>query len=693
MTSLRFCLTAAAIIVATSTPGLSQLPTGGILGPGDTIPVLPLPDLPKQVPKSDGIGNTKVFLKNYETFKNNQRRSADPDALIIPLGQVSGHARSFTSAAGSLSLNLRTGRYIITLAGTTEGRTYYVWFIDQGIPSDPADDKSFLFTSILAKASTATLEGQLSDSAASFSIDKVVVTLDGTRPANPLASGSITVLQKLFFSGATLTILGLPVAEGGLVGKFLPFASVVPDPVLPILGLPIVALNEGTKSPPSSTTAGGPKLSSVPIDTLVKKGSKLFFEETFKGNGRTCGTCHPAHNNLTIDPAFIATLPGTDPLFVAETNPALAQLEKPALMRQFGLILENLDGLNAPTTKFVMRSVPHTLGMTVSLIQDSAQINPPAQMTGWSGDGAPGTGSLRDFATGAVTQHFPKTLARIDGEDFDLPKEKDLDAMEAFQLSLGRTEDFDLNKLQFQDSNVNIGKNLFLNGTGDPLAGQKCTVCHGNGGAIAANGQNRNFNTNVEDRVNPARTLLPFPIDGGFGVTPNLDGSFGNRSFNTPSLVEAADTPPFFHNNVETTLESAVAFYTGPEFNNPRAPAGRFILSTTQISQIANFLRALNTLQNIDIAKRELTEVLSFNGNTPVETTSRLATAFNETTDVIRVLNQTAIYPNVVAQVTSARQSIVQAQGTNNPNQRDQFVQSAITTLTGARALVATVLP
>jgi hypothetical protein len=37
---------------------------------------------------------------------------------------------------------------------------------------------------------------------------------------------------------------------------------------------------------------------------------------------------------------------------------ALAQLEKPQLMRQFGLILENLDGLEDPTNKFVMRSVP-----------------------------------------------------------------------------------------------------------------------------------------------------------------------------------------------------------------------------------------------------------------------------------------------------------------------------------------------
>ena len=103
------------------------------------------------------------------------------------------------------------------------------------------------------------------------------------------------------------------------------------------------------------------------LDRLISRGATLFFENTFGGNGRTCGTCHPASNNFTIDPDFISTLPGNDPLFVAEFNPALAQLERPQLMRQFGLILENLDGLDDPTRKFVMRGVPPTLGLQVTV--------------------------------------------------------------------------------------------------------------------------------------------------------------------------------------------------------------------------------------------------------------------------------------------------------------------------------------
>ena len=31
----------------------------------------------------------------------------------------------------------------------------------------------------------------------------------------------------------------------------------------------------------------------VKLDKLISQGAELFFEETFRGNGRTCGTCHP----------------------------------------------------------------------------------------------------------------------------------------------------------------------------------------------------------------------------------------------------------------------------------------------------------------------------------------------------------------------------------------------------------------
>ena len=131
------------------------------------------------------------------------------------------------------------------------------------------------------------------------------------------------------------------------------------------------------------------------LQSLVSQGEILFTKETFNGNGRTCASCHSALNNFTLDPAFIATLPDDDPLFVADPtkaahNPDLVDLEIPALMEQFGLILENVDG--APPTAAPMRGTPHTLAMAVSLTPPAGgnvDLAGRAQAIGWSGDGAP----------------------------------------------------------------------------------------------------------------------------------------------------------------------------------------------------------------------------------------------------------------------------------------------------------------
>src|ERR1044072_9066772 len=63
------------------------------------------------------------------------------------------------------------------------------------------------------------------------------------------------------------------------------------------------------------------------VSVEICTGADLFLRETFNGNGRSCATCHPVANNFTIDKNFIATLPASDPLFIAETNSALRQLE------------------------------------------------------------------------------------------------------------------------------------------------------------------------------------------------------------------------------------------------------------------------------------------------------------------------------------------------------------------------------
>lgn len=634
-----------------------------------------------------GVGRLSVFIGKYQAFKAERIRSGEANNLRISLGHVKGVSRSFAGAAGEISIDLRTGRYLATLRGLKSTDNYSLWLVDRAEPEGgvalPFNAASAVKLSDVRGTST-TVSGVLGARIpADFSLDRVNLLRGSSAQGEIVATGSVNVFQKLFFQRQDLAQ-----ASGSLV---LAQSAETPPALawlLPDLAAETIAAS-AEPVPASSTLVPSVSPNAVPLDNLISQGAKLFFEGKFAGNGRTCGTCHPRSNNFTIDTDFIATLPANDPLFVAEFNPALAQLERPQLMRAFGLILENLDGLDDPTNKFVMRSVPHTLGLQTSLQRDTSLPSPPAQMTGWSGDGAPGAGSLRDFAVGAVTQHFTKSLARNEGPDFNLPSEHQLDAMEAFQLSLGRAADFNLATLLFVDANVETGKLLFLNGTGDPAAGGTCSFCHANAGALSVNGQNRNFNTNVEDAVHPAQALQTFPHDGGFGQTANPDGTFGNRSFNTAPVVEAADTAPFFHNNLSDTLEDVVAFYAGPVFNGPRAPAARFAFNATQTGQLTDFMRALNALQNIQVARGELQEILGLNGNPQGEIQSRLATAGFETADAIAVLNQGAIYPAVVPGLASAQQNIAQAQQTNNPSQRNALIQNAIAQLGAASVAIA----
>lgn len=410
---------------------------------------------------------------------------------------------------------------------------------------------------------------------------------------------------------------------------------------------------------PEGRVGGGGRAAAVPgADAgstparLIARGEDLFFNETFNGNGRTCGTCHPVENNFTLDPAFIATLKRNDPLFVAERNPALADLENPRLLRAFGLIRENVDGFQNPA---VLRGVPHVLSLSTSV----ASFSGP--QTGWSGDGAPGDRSLRSFATGAVIQHFTKTLQRVPGVDFRLPTEAELDALLAFQQSLGRQSDPVL-PLALKGTVPRRGQDIFLDNT---LG--KCNLCHVNAGANATLGGGNLGNIRVDIGVEAlldspaALTGEPVPPDGGFGASPNPipQLGFGDGSFNIPPLVEAADTPPFFHNNAIATIEGAVAFYNSDAFNNSRGArqiGGGIHLDTTQVEAVAAFLRVINALENIDSAIRLQRSALK--SRSAARRARFVARSAGEAEDAIEVLAGASLHPDAVTLLDKARSSV-----------------------------------
>ncbi|HEX5007905.1 MAG TPA: hypothetical protein VFV70_12375 [Hyphomonadaceae bacterium] len=406
----------------------------------------------------------------------------------------------------------------------------------------------------------------------------------------------------------------------------------------------------------------------------IARGRDLFFNETFSGNGRTCATCHRAEDNFGLSTAFIATLPQNDPLFVAETNPALRQgFEAPKQMRGAGLIVENLDGFDDLANKFVLRGVPHTLALKTSV---TSRDGP---RTGWGGDGAPGDGALRGFSLGAVIQHFPKTLARVPGEDFRLPTDEELDALEAFMLSVGRQEDLKL-PLALTDPTAQRGQTLFM----DDRVG-RCNICHFNAGAnvnpavFGGPAGNLNFNTGMVNMPNLPGTIIADPLpppDDGFRIP-------GDGTFNTPPLVEAADTGPFFHNNAVVTIEAAVAAYSTPAFNN--SPAGQTIRQTTgsgialdgaQVQAIAAFLRVINALENI----RQSEAYLLGKGTAAANPADALRLAAFETGDAIEVLNAARLHPAAVTDLSQAKRLLERSAPT------EEDVRSALAALRGARA-------
>lgn len=461
------------------------------------------------------------------------------------------------------------------------------------------------------------------------------------------------------------------------------------------------------------------------ISQEVGDGGDLFFRETFDGNGRTCGSCHSVEDNQTIGPEFIATLPADDPLFVAEFDPDLTELEVSQLLREFGLILENVDGMEDPTNKFVLRGTAHSLSLATSIDRPAGSPLPPDPL-GNSGDGA-FAGTLNSFPTGATIQHFPKTLDRVEGEDFRLPTQTELDLMEAFMLELGRTEDIDLQNVSLSDADAETGRRIFMNdGSDTTLAAGKCGICHHNAGANHRDGGNRNFDIGIEEVPHPARELLPFPFDGGFGDELNEEGTFGDGTFNTPPLVEAADTGPWFHNHVIDDLEEAVAFFSSNYFEDspaadPDTGVGPINLLPEESDQVAAFLRVINAGFNLALSDQRNSAAISlenssnkcdddggvvlkasgggFNcpdsidGDSPGKRNTvdtLLALANTEAADALEVLNARGLHPTAVSLIQSGIDQNQRAIDENSSSRRQELMRAALSDFRSAKAELGT---
>ena len=307
-------------------------------------------------------------------------------------------------------------------------------------------------------------------------------------------------------------------------------------------------------------------------------------------------------------------------------------------------------------------------------------------------------------------QSFPLTLNRVPGSDFRLPTDAELDALEAFQLFLGRDVDIDLAAINFKSPVVARGRDLFntTSSGGGVVAAGKCNLCHLNAGAsfaLGPPGQNRNFNTGVENLPDqPADLIDPTnnPPDDGFGNSPDPLVNPAVGTFNTPPVVEAADTGPHFHNNSVDTIEAAVGFYNGDTFAN--SPAGNFLaaldggvaidLEATQVVAIAALLRVLNALENIRSAEEFLAFVLTNlgdddddddddDGDDPRAARSLLSLAIAEVDDAIEVLDCGGLHPRAQQNLRTAQELLTKKK--KKFRVRNEVIQQGLDALERAR--------
>jgi len=590
--------------------------------------------------------------------------------LVMPLVALRGITSEPVNASGKVTIDLATGSLMSLVRGLPAGGAFDLWLLKNrpGVGDTTMAEAQEAQDRLLLKVGPYQAQGTaytLSANFAAFLPDRAFVTRSGQNPVNSFVlTGSNTIFDRLMRMQVRF------VDEPGAARGF--------DPLAP------------------ATRAAN-------FARLVAQGRQLFVNEQFSGNGRRCGTCHVESNNFTIDPEFIAKLPPNDPLFVAETNPALAiNFEKPALMRKLGVFVENADGYDDLANKFTLRSAQTVQALANSTVRPDPSLGmdfssnglnaDPPERLGWSNDGAP----LREFASVAIGQHATRTLDRKAGVDFRVPTDAELDALGAYQLSLGRQEDFTLSILKLRSQAATKGQVLYQDTGNLGEAGDKnCNACHFNAGGTSAVSFNSSspgfprldstplgFNMGAPTNVNdlPLALELGLPRDGGFGVLPLPGGGFGNfcvvaicgqqipfEEFNTPPLVESADTAPFFHNHTVKDLESAIAFYGRPEFQSPKSIGNPKAIpidispdpNDPEVQAIAAFLRVLNALENIRSSINVAERGRTMTTDADAHDLARLALA--ETADAVKVLSEGALAKNVEPSVVSARANVIAA--------------------------------
>ncbi|MBV1870456.1 MAG: hypothetical protein KUG76_06075, partial [Gammaproteobacteria bacterium] len=415
-----------------------------------------------------GWSSVSGLQNTYDKWSASYAKTQPPGPVLTMLW-TRGLSAEKSAAKGFAQLDLKNNKVSVRVKGLLKKEFSEVWLVDnvkgdgRSVLPEEGDTLQMIGRLTFEENGDAWLDAFVNN-LADFQLDMMVIARQGGEPGRDgVLYGTTTLFQKVFHYPGYKTSSADKIVQNSLLINSARATGITPDNFFPGLD-----------------------------SALINEGRNLFFEETFNGNGRSCGTCHREDDNMALSLKTIAGLPDDDPLFIVEqefrqdgsVNPLFEdfRMEKPALMRKAGLIVENLNGFKDPDGEFTenvnMRAPSHVLSVRTTLAPPPASFDDGtlpvhaddlvfAERTGWSGDGTPTgfredffesnerelTGSLRDFVVGAVVQHYPLTLERSafsedEGglprtPDFRFPTEDELDAIEAFMLSIGRQEEND----------------------------------------------------------------------------------------------------------------------------------------------------------------------------------------------------------------------------------------------------------
>jgi cytochrome c peroxidase len=287
---------------------------------------------------------------------------------------------------------------------------------------------------------------------------------------------------------------------------------------------------------------------------LVALGERLFFEETFGGNGRTCGTCHPTPT-LVLTPADIAELPPDDPFFAGtmDFDPEMAAR---------GMIRYPLGGASLFEPEMtVFRAIP-----TVRNVRRTGPFTTDGRAT-----------ELPEQAAEAALLHLLDGAVDEPGERMPTPEE--LDAIAAFQEAMTEPEDGRMGPGHLS-TEARLGRKLFFGKAA-------CTTCH----------VPPLFTDNEFHHIVATAPDEPVTDPGRCRIEPSSPDCGSGAAFNTPQLRGVSNSPPFFHDNSLPSLRAVVEFYNSPRFSG--SPAARRLgigplgLTDEEIAALVEFLNAL----------------------------------------------------------------------------------------------------